>query len=339
MSWASEEARAVAGLPWSFVCLIASALLLASLFAACSASAISPGKAAGGAGAVVEQVTETPSPSPPSPPTPPVRPVTPPTPPTRGVKATPPAPVRAPAASPQAPANPVKPVSPTGVRPPSSHGPPSPPGNVTKAASETKAASAGTAGAVPSVDALAGGPKDPTDPAASTKATPRSPAAARDGFEAGSHPRDRAAQPRESTTPWDGKRPVESARVVPVGRFVAYVWPAIALGLDGGLVATLFSSSLTGGNSLSVAEAARTFLRLAGGIQTGGESKPPHHPQTPSSSPSSRSSATHFDAATAAGLKTFLFAMMAAALVLAFTIWADSSTRFPGHRNRWPGGL
>jgi len=84
----------------------------------------------------------------------------------------------------------------------------------------------------------------------------------------------------------------------------------------------------------------RELLGLAGNAQAGPDFKPSERLAAASSRPDSPAR-TPFDIAPSTSLETFLYAVIAALLAFAVTMWAEfgSRTRFLGRRDKWPGGL
>jgi hypothetical protein len=248
---------------------VVGAVLIASGFGVPTASAGLAGKAADTVGSVVAPVTETPLPPRPSVPPPPVKaPVTPPV----STPAPPPVKVptapRPPAKAPSAP--PVK--VPTAPRPPAK-APSAPPVKVPTAprpagTSPTPRAPAQTSPApkAPSVGGPGAKPRVPGVPAPSSGSTQSAgsgvqPPSANTVNETASVPkgsvvRDPSTAPTPGTAPAPGAvggdpggygaatpggeaASLQSATVAPLPRLLAYVWPAIALGPVGELLASL----------------------------------------------------------------------------------------------------
>lgn len=281
MTWPIGESGAPSKLPLRCATAIAGALLVAaSVFGVPSTSA---DEVTGTVEGAVGSVTTTPVQGLPSTPSPP----------------TPPAPVATPTAPQQIPVSPAK--LPTEAAPTSSQGAAGLPDSVTRVSSKS---TAGTD--FPS----AGGTR--TVAGASTEATRQSSASVRGSPDLDS-PRQ-GIRHRGTTTSGGGHRSIESAKVAPRSWFFVYVWPAVALGRDGGLLTTLLSR-LEGANSLPVAEAARIFLGLDENTQADGDSPPPDLFGIPNSP-----SVTPFDTGSSTGLKIFL---ATAALLAVLAVWAE----------------
>lgn len=197
---------------------LASIVLIASVFGAPSASAGLPGKAAGAAGSVVPPVTGTPAP--PSLPNA--------VPPHASAPAAPKAPVEVPTLPP-APAKPspapqTPPVKAPKTTPISPHPVPAPSGGSTKPS--------GHGVDLPPVGEMAG-TRESAGPATSPTAGGRQTvASARAGA-------GRDSSSHRATPPGIEAGSLESAKVAPLRRLLAYVWPAIPLGPAWRLLATL----------------------------------------------------------------------------------------------------
>lgn len=208
---------------------VAGVVLIPLVFGGAPASAAPLEEAAG----TVKSVTGTPAPQLPTPPPPP---------------ATPPAPVGRPTA-PQIPVD----QTPTGVTPASSPSPdlaPNPSGNPTKVPSPDAD--------LPSIDGGASSTKESAGrvTSTSTEATQRGAPSVQGAAPVGSDP----GQGPDSSR---GRRSVVSVEAAPLPRWIAYVWPAIALGQTGDALAALLVR-WEAATSLAASDAARLFSRLMG---------------------------------------------------------------------------
>jgi hypothetical protein len=234
----------------------AGVFLIASVVGVSAAPASLLGEAAGAGGSVITSAA-TPTPSLPS----------------AAPPATPPAPVGVPTV-PQVPVDQTPVKAPTGVTPtssPPSHLAPTPSGDATKVSSpggdlpstgSTISAAKGSAGRITSTSAGAA-----QRPAGSVRNDVGAGADGRSGPGA-----------REGTSGVHA-RSVESAETVRP-RWFAYVWPAIALGRTGKVLATLLAR-WEGATSLPASNAARLLSQLTGGIGVKGASMFSERPATP----------------------------------------------------------
>jgi hypothetical protein len=279
---------------------LAGAVLIASVFGVPSASITSPGKAAGAVGSVVPPVAGISAPSLPSAaptqtpiPTEPQAPVE--------VPTVPQAPVET-SAAPQA-----SPVEVPGTTQKSLHLAPVPSGDLTKPASPGVD--------LPSVNEIANGTKESAGPAsaASTAGAQQTAASARNGVGKGSGSH-RAAHP--------GVEPgsVESAKVAPLPRLLAYVWPAIALGPAWNLLATL-QARWEAVTSLAISDVPRLLSGLTGATGAGGVAGISEHSATPNPSPAD-SPGTDVWVPDGSAISHFVFIVLCAALIalLVFTV-------------------
>jgi hypothetical protein len=92
-----------------------------------------------------------------------------------------------------------------------------------------------------------------------------------------------AAHPGEGAGSADSAK-VESAKAAPLGRLLARVWPAIALGPAGKLLTTL-GARLEAATSLPASGLPRLLSGLAGAAGAGGVAGRSAHSATPNSSP------------------------------------------------------
>ncbi len=260
----------------------AGVLLLTAAFCAPSASATLVGEVASTAGSVVESATGAPAPSVPG---------TPPTP-------DPPSP-----APEQAPVDPVK--ASTEAASTYSH----------EASSLPKDAIAEVGGGASAAGEAATDATESTAAAAgtSTETTSSTPAAA------GSQ--SRPSFPGAPAAPGNREPSSKTAQATPVGWFLAYVWPAIALDPRKGLVANLVAG-LKASDPLPSSDAAVTPPEAGGGARAGGSPPLREQLETPKST-----SGASLGETLASGAKTLLYAAAAALLaLLAFTAWAELSS-------------
>jgi hypothetical protein len=281
--------RQLFGISVAVACVLVSALV----FNATSASATLTGEVVRVAGSIVPQVT---------PPAPPPAPA-PPSPPSSTAPSTPP--VAAPAA-PQVPAK-----LPTGAAPtssPSSN--PAPP----VASSATKASS-------PVADGLADGGATETSKEAETS---------KQAATTASGTSKEAASAVSSTSQEKAKRvaapgappSIRAARAAPLRRWLAYVWPAIALGGDGAALA-----KTVGALPLRVAGVVRSLLIGAIRASTSGNPTLSGHVATPDASPSAAPDKTFVPGGPEI---TFfvIFSFAALLALLAFTVWIEIRSKY-----------
>ena len=217
---------------------VAGVVLIALVFGAPFASAAPLGEAAGPAGSVATSVTGVSVPSLPSAPAP----------------ATPPAPVATPTV-PQVPANQTPVKVPTGVTPtsPSSHPAPTPSGSATKVSDPERANLPSIGGTTNAANESVGRvTSTSTETAQRVAASVRNDAGA--GWDSPTGP-----GPRAPTSEVGVAQSVEA--VLP--RWFAYVWPAIALGQTGKVLAVLLAR-WEGATSLPASDAARSLFQLGG---------------------------------------------------------------------------
>jgi hypothetical protein len=224
---------------------LAGTVLIASVFGASSAPATSLGEAADTVESAVPPVAGTPSPPLPSA-APPQTPVP---------------------TAPQAPPVELPTVEGSGTTPNSSHLVPAPSSGATKDSS--------TGVDLPSVHEVTSGTGEPAGAttSTSTEGVQQTPASARNGVGNGSGSHGATTRPG-----------IESAKAAPLRRLLAYVWPAIALGPVGKLLARL-QARWEAATSLSVADVARLLSGLTGVAGSGGAAGFSEHSAIPNPSP------------------------------------------------------
>jgi hypothetical protein len=282
---------------------LAGAVLIATVFGVASASATLLEDAAGAAKAVVPPATGTSAPSLPS-----AAPSTPQAP----VPTAPQVPVKVPIA-PQPP--PVSVTTPT-----SSHLAPAPSGG------STGVSNPGVD--LPSVDKITSGAKELAGAATSTstEGARQATASARSGTGKGST----GPGGPGATRPGTGARSVESAKVAPLRRLLAYVWPAIALGPAGKLLATL-QARWEAATSLLALNAIRFLSGLMGITGAGGTAGLSKHSPITNLSPPADS--TDLSLPGGGGISLVIFIISSAALMgwLIFSVRRELGSMY-----RWP---
>jgi hypothetical protein len=235
--------------------VLAGAVLIASVFGASSAPATPLGQAADTVGSVVPTVTGTPSPPLPNA-----------APPQTPVPAAPQAPAQT-SPLPQAPSVELPTVEGPGTTPNSSHLVPAPSSGSTKDSS--------TGVDLPSVHEVTSGTREPagTATSTSTEGVQQTAASARNGVGKGSGSHGATTRPG-----------IESAKAAPLGRLLAYVWPAIALGPAGKLLAML-QARWEAATSFPVANVARLLSGLTGAAGSGRAAGFSEHSAIPNPSP------------------------------------------------------
>jgi len=278
---------------------LAGAVLIATVFGVPSASATLVGEAAGAPKSVVPPATGTSAPSLPS-----AAPAAPQTP----VPTAPQVPIKVPTA-PQAP-----PVKVPGTTPTPSHLVPAPSGGSSPGVD------------LPSVDRMASGAKETagTATSTSTEGVQQAAVSARSGGGKGSTGPGSTGE----TRPRIGARSVELAKAAPLRRLLAYVWPAIALGPAGKLLAAL-QARWEAATSLSVSNATR-FLSGLTGTGVGGAAE--LSKRSAASNPSPADS-TNISLPGGGGISLVIFIISSAALMgwLIFSIRRELGSMY-----RWP---
>jgi hypothetical protein len=133
----------------------------------------------------------------------------------------------------------------------------------------------------------------------------------------------------QTSSPGDGKASFQPAKAAPPRRFVAYVWPAIAL-WPGPRPLSALLAKLTGVDSLAIERAARLLSSPVGSARAPSDSALPAHHPTPNAH-----NAIPVGTAASLGAKILFYLATAALLaMLALTIrkeW-DMAPRLPGRR-------
>ncbi len=275
-------------------------VLSAASFGVTSASATLSGDVTGVVGSLVPPATVPVAPSPPSPPPP----------------ATPPAPT--------APAVPQVPVKlPTGVMPassPSSSPAPAPSGNTTEVPSP--------AADVPSVGGTTGAARKAASsvPSGETSVRQSDRGASAPTSEVGATEVDArtSGAPRRKLAAASAPPSIKTGRAAPLRRWLARVWPAIALGPDGASPAQWGDRRPEGTRPPTVFDAAR--LLLLGIARASGDPAPSENPARPSASPAAPN-----DGSLPGGreITSFVIVSFAALLaLLASSVWVELRARY-----------
>jgi hypothetical protein len=300
-----KESRLAAKL--SFRCRVS--LAGAVLIAVAILFAIPVGTAAGAVGSVVPTVTETSAPSLPSATSPQIP-----------VPAAPQVPVKVPTV-PQVPAEASPAPQAPSVKVPkttqsSPHLAPAPPGGSTKPS--------GPGVDLPSVNEIASHTKGSAGTATGAPAVgvQQTAAAARNGVDSGSGSHSTRGPGIEAGS-------VESAKVAPLQRLLAYVWPAIALGPAWNLLMTL-QPPWEAVTSLEISDVPRLLAELAKAIGAGGVAGISEHSATSNLSPAD---STGIWVPDGGEISLFLFIVLCAALValVVFTVRRELRSM-----HRWP---
>jgi hypothetical protein len=287
---------------------LAGAVLIATVFGVPSASATLLGEAAGAARSVVPPAAGTSAPLLPSA-----------APPQTPVPTAPQVPIKVPTA-PQAP-----PVKVPAVKGPETTPAPS---HLVPAPSDGSANASSPGVDLSSVDRIASGAKKTAGTATSTsmEGVQQAGASARSG--AGKGGSTSPGGPGE-TRPGIGARSVESAKVAPLRRLLAYVWPAIALGPAGKLLAAL-QARWEAATSLSVPNATRLLSGLTGITGVGGAAGLSKRSAISSPSPAD---STDISLPGGGGMSLVIFIVSSAALMgwLIFSVRRELGSMY-----RWP---